>query len=197
MSEALSAPSEVSDLAESCVQFVQKSMGVALDYTPDTLPILDHYLEQLGDISDETTLLIASCVGAYFGELVCRKTGIARWHFDGQEPQTCRIEFIRCFLFFNPMGAALEAMLKEDVDEWSSHFQLLDKDRPLVLDALDQSEGVSEFEYYRLTTRWEALQTVLHTLITGQSKAGEKATFFSKEVYDVFVSDRRSDLPSV
>ena len=35
------SPREILDLAEACVQFVKRATGVELDFTPETLPVLD------------------------------------------------------------------------------------------------------------------------------------------------------------
>jgi hypothetical protein len=37
-------PGQVRELADACVRFVERSVGVKLDYEPETLSILDHYL---------------------------------------------------------------------------------------------------------------------------------------------------------
>jgi len=37
-------PGAVHELAERAVDFVRRSLGLVLDYTPETLPLLDHYL---------------------------------------------------------------------------------------------------------------------------------------------------------
>jgi hypothetical protein len=39
-----SAPPAVAELAEACVRFVRAAVGVSLDFRPETLPLLDHYL---------------------------------------------------------------------------------------------------------------------------------------------------------
>ena len=59
-------PAEVGDLAESCVRFVHDALGMTLDYTPDTLPILDHYLrDRARGTSEEVLDLLAPAAGAY------------------------------------------------------------------------------------------------------------------------------------
>src|SRR5687768_1752387 len=66
-------PVVVLDLAEACVRFVKRALQIALDYTPDTLPLLDHYLRSASDISKEEILsLHVPAAGAYFGEVVRR-----------------------------------------------------------------------------------------------------------------------------
>ncbi|HEX6245463.1 MAG TPA: DUF6278 family protein, partial [Polyangiales bacterium] len=75
------APDSILDLANACVRFVQQALSLELDYTPDTLPLLDHYLQSAQDVSKEEVLsLVAPAAGAYFGEVVRRQLGPARWH---------------------------------------------------------------------------------------------------------------------
>ena len=38
------APQAVADLAASCVRFVERRYGVTLDFSPDTLSLLDQYV---------------------------------------------------------------------------------------------------------------------------------------------------------
>ena len=47
---------------------------VELDYTQDTLPILDHYISIIPDRTSEDVLgLVVPMLGAYFGEVVRRR----------------------------------------------------------------------------------------------------------------------------
>src|SRR6188768_3178203 len=69
-------PDRVRDLAEGCVRFVERALGVRLDYAPDTLSILDHYLEEGRKSAaerPEAAALLAHAAGAYFGEVVRRR----------------------------------------------------------------------------------------------------------------------------
>src|SRR5687767_15165113 len=42
---ATAAPPAIQDLADACIRYVERAVGVRLDYTLETLPLLDHYLE--------------------------------------------------------------------------------------------------------------------------------------------------------
>src|SRR5687768_13502479 len=37
-------PAVIAELSAACVRFVQAAVGVSLDFRPETLPLLDHYL---------------------------------------------------------------------------------------------------------------------------------------------------------
>ena len=59
------SPDEVRDLAEACIRFVREALGLELDYTPETLPVLDHYLkERAVKAQPEVQELIAPAAGA-------------------------------------------------------------------------------------------------------------------------------------
>ena len=74
------APSEIVDLSQACVRYVHDSLGFALDFTRETLPVLDHYLRQsVRGARDEAVDLMARVAGAYFGEVVRRSLPGVRW----------------------------------------------------------------------------------------------------------------------
>ena len=59
------------ELTAACQRSVQEAVGVPLDGTQDTLPILDHYLSEVPkDSKPEVLSLIAPMCGAYFGSLM-------------------------------------------------------------------------------------------------------------------------------
>jgi hypothetical protein len=178
---------EIRELSEGCRRFVRTALSIDLDETPDTLPLLDHYLMSLADRpSEEILSLIAPCAGAYFGELVLRHLPGARWHAPPGEHTRWRIEFSHCFLSFNPIGAALEASAGEAVAGWGAHFGVLEEDRVALKAALDRFQ-VREQDYFRLAIRYESLEQALATL-AGRSAArlakGEAPRFFSRAVYE-------------
>ncbi len=186
---------EVTDLAATCVRIVDDALQLKLDYNQETLPILDHYLSSVsGRNSEESLTLLASCAGAYFGETI-RKSHDVRWHFPIQTPQACRLEFVRCFLFFNPVGVAMEALLGDDAAGYGAHFQMLDDDRNAAVAALEVSGEVDADRYYRMTMRWEALQVVLEALHSRQSEQESRPLYFDREVYRSYVSAQDEHTP--
>ena len=70
----------VLELAAACVRFVAAMAKIQLDFTPETLPILDHYVrESRGAVKErpESLGVTARAVGAYLGEVIRR-------HHNGQ-----------------------------------------------------------------------------------------------------------------
>jgi hypothetical protein len=177
-------PDVISDLASSCVRFVQRTVGIELDYTPETLPILDHYLREAHGVSREEVLsLVVPAAGAYFGEVVRRHLGDSEWQLGGEDYGAARLEFRRWFLSFNPIGIALEAVLAEEVAGSGSHLELLREDRQMVQEALDRAGDVRNDDYYRLAVRFEVLELVTALLSERAAASEHPERVFGPDVY--------------
>jgi hypothetical protein len=188
-------PGVIADLAASCVRFVHKTVGIELDYTPETLPILDHYLREAHGVSREEVLgLVVPAAGAYFGEVVRRHLGESTWHMPNDDYGTARLEFRRWFLSFNPIGIALEAVLGEDVAGSGSHLELLREDRNLVHEALERAGDVRNDDYYRLAVRFEVLEMVTALLSEKASQSDDPGRTFGPDVYAALRDSPRSTL---
>ena len=194
--EAGSRPPEtVSDLAAGCVRYVKKALSIELDYTPDTLPLLDHYLRSASGISQEEVLsLVAPAAGAYFGEVVRRQLGPCRWHWLEGDFSACRLEFERCFLSFNPMGSALAAILGSDAEHYGGQLSLLPEDEAMVKESLERVGEVSEEDYYRLAVRYEAIEQVVSLLIEKAIATNELSRRFGPDVYAALREQKGSGL---
>ena len=178
------------ELAGGCVRYVQEALKLELDYSTDTLPLLDHYLsESREDPKPELRGLIAPAAGAYFGELVQRQLGDGRWHCTGDEFEGYRLEFERCFLYFNPIGMALEAMMGEAVEGSGAQIEVLPADRKAVKEALDRLGPVREEDYYRLSVRFEVLETIHNTLVHGAVDPTQRDLRLGPEVYAAALGD--------
>ena len=170
-------PPQVHELAQACVGFVQEAVGFTLDYQPETLPVVDHYLRgQMPEAGSAADLVTASA-GAYFGEVVRRLIPGVRWHAPAGEYRSWRLEFEPFFLWFNPLGAAVEAASGEASEGWNTHFQVLDEARAEVERSLAAAAEVSEEDYFTLSTRLEALEQVADVLGALESKQREPRVF--------------------
>lgn len=187
---SMSDEARISDLAQTCVSAVQRALGFELDYTQDTLPILDHYLEGLS--ADEAVRrtkpeiidLVAPMCGAYFGEVIRMHIDAARWHAPESEYGLYRLEFERCFLHFNPVGVIVEAILKGEADGWAAHLQMLDQDRPAVERSLRAVGDVRDDDYYRLGVRFEVVEQVHRVVSSAALARGDETLHYSHEVYE-------------
>ncbi len=177
------APEVVRDLAAACVTAVERAVGVALDYTQDTLPILDHYFRtmEVGEGEDDEVLsLMAPICGAYFGEVVRRDLGM-EWHVPSDEYLGWRLEHRGCFLWFNPIGAAIEGLVNGEAAGWNGHLHMLDRDKETVRGALDGLGDVRAEDYFRLAVRYEVLQTAIESMMRAAPR--DKPSAFASDVY--------------
>jgi hypothetical protein len=175
-------PSEIADLAQACVRFVHDALGLTLDFTPETLPILDHYLRERAKGATEAVVdLLAPAAGAYFGEVVRRHMPGSRWYAPEGEYAAHRLEFDPFFLCFNPIGVAREVLTQQPADGFGTHFQVLDEARDAVRRSLDSSE-VSPEDYYTFSVRLEAIEQVADLLSALESGKRERRRF-GPEVY--------------
>ncbi|MCS6799075.1 MAG: hypothetical protein NZ898_11190 [Myxococcota bacterium] len=158
-------PPEVLELAEACVRYVRRSTGVPLDYSQDTLGVLDHYARSIrGEPRDEILALLVPAIGAYFGEVVRREIG-GRWQLvDPGDWTTHRLVVDELGLSFNPTAIALECVTGEPGAEVGSALRFPEEHRDLVASALDAAGPVTDDDYDRLAVRFEAIQQVVSVL---------------------------------
>lgn len=181
-------PVEVLERAASCVRFVLATLKIEPDFTPETLPLVDHWLKEAAalesDAEEEVHALAAQAAGAYFGEVVRRRLDDGRWRL-GPDPSRWRLELGEVFLAFNPLGMAMEAVAGEPLDGWNAHLEVLPQDRGLLEQTLSRSGDVREDDYYRLAVRWEVIEQVVAALDAAKRARGEPAQRFGPEVYRV------------
>lgn len=159
-------PSSVDELAASCVDYVKRAMGVELDFTSDTLPLLDHYLQDAGRTAQghrDALELIAQTAGAYFGGVLQRRFDC--WWVKEGEPSSWVLRFREVYLEICPHAlivAALGLPIPQDAPEVGF---LIDPDDVEFISAyLAASPPVSEEEFIRMTTRYDVLETVVDQL---------------------------------
>ena len=156
--------SRLLELVTGCVDAVKRATEIELDFSQNTLPILDHYANLQNEAKPEVLALIAPMCGAYFGEVLKHELGEAWWHIE-ENFEYWRLEFASCFLHFNPIGTAMETLSRQDAPGWFAHLQTAPKERSLVETALESLGGVTENDYHRFTTRYEAIEQVYHSLL--------------------------------
>ncbi len=168
-------PQAVLELCASCVRFVGTRYKVALDYTPETLPILDQYVRDArGEVSarPETLQLVSAAVGAYLGEVMRQHYG-AFWFAEGDH-EAWRLYFVHVYLACNPLGMAFEALTLADAEGWHSHYEVDPVDADAVAARLAALPDVEQEAFALPTTRFEAL-TVVHDTLRAQMEATNTA----------------------
>lgn len=180
------APELALELAASAFRMVKQSLKIDLDFTPDTLPLLDHHLHAARDEagkSGDLRQLLATSAGGYFGEVVRRHIPGARWHVAPDDFGAWRIELGHVFLHFNPIAMAMEALESGEVAGWSGHLEVLPQDRGLLEQALSHMGEIDEGDYYTLAVRLEVIEQVVAALESAQVARGEIQRRFGPDVY--------------
>jgi hypothetical protein len=179
-------PDVIHDLALSCRNYVMASLGVELDFTRETLPLLDHYLSTVRtDVAerDELRRLIVHAAGAYFGEVVRRTIG-GFWRMPSPNVHDWAVCARPVFLWINPMAAAYDALASgQDHDGPRSDLRVAPEYRAAVTERLAALPPTGEDEYYLLSTRLEAIEIASDALRAQMSAAGYEDQEFDEQDY--------------
>jgi hypothetical protein len=184
------APAAVTELADACVRFVRAAVGVSLDFRPETLPLLDHYLATRRDeliaaraTNPEAMGLIARAAAAYFGEVV-RAHFQAFWHIPADDPAQWELRFEAVYLSVNPLAVVYDAILHGDEEGPVAYLELEDEDRDAVAARLGELPEASEEEFFSLATRLEVLEIAADVIKARMLSAGLGQVAFSSDDYE-------------
>jgi len=162
-------PAEVAELVVMCLDYVRRAVGVDLDFTPDTLPLLDHYLALARPNAKERPELfplLARTLGAYFGEVVRLSLG-GFWRLPSPNVHDWAVCARPVFLWINPVGVAYDALSQtKEHDGPRSQLQLPVEDRDAVERRLSLLPAVDDEEFVTFCTRFEVIEiaaAVLHS----------------------------------
>lgn len=190
MEEVPEAPKVVAELADSCVRFVERKLGVRLDYTPETLPLLDHYLvEARSEVRDKPELLalLVNAAGAYFGEVVRRRIP-SWWHMPSQDdPPSWQIQAEPIYLSFEPVAVAYDALVHgqgEEEEGGTARLEIEEEDREALEQRLAELPVVDEDEYYALSTRLEVIDIAADVIKARMIENGLGDVVFNAEDYE-------------
>lgn len=181
-------PDAIRELADACIRFVERAIGVKLDYQPETLPLLDHYLEQGRATSagrQELLVVLAHSTGAYFGELVRRRYS-SWWRMSGDDPSAWQIELEQVYLAFNPVQIVADGLLRggdEEADD-IARFELEEADREALAARLAELPNVSDAEFYSLSTRLEVIDIAVDAIRARRMAVGEGDAVLRPEDYE-------------
>jgi hypothetical protein len=183
-------PEPVVELCQSLSDFVEASLGIRPDFTPETLPLVDHYVaEARGNLEARPEILdlTAQAVGAYFGEVVRRHLA-GFWHV----PTPNHHDWLLCgesaYFAINPIGVGYESVTgRPDQEGPSSAIKLANEDREAVHAKLANLPPVPESEYYSLSARLEVLETVVDVVLGLAQERGYGETTYDSRDYLVNV----------
>jgi hypothetical protein len=181
------APESICALYTFCIDSVHRALGVTLDFTDETLPILDHYVSLARDSireRPEIAQLLLSAIGAYFGELVRRRIH-GHWRIPNPDVHSWQICAQFVFFSFNPIGVAHEA-LQQGTEHGGpgAELRLAHEDQAIIADRLAMAPPVPEGQYYLLTTRLEGIDIVVETLRLAMHDGGHADIEFDIDDYD-------------
>jgi hypothetical protein len=186
-------PVEVMTLAETAREYVARAVGMELDLTPETLPVVDHYLSMLregGEARPELLPLIAGPVGAYFGEVVRARIG-GFWHMPSDDPASWLVCTHSVVLAFSPVQIVLEVVGRGDEDVGPpAELRLLPEHREAVSRRLEALPAVRDEEYYMLSTRFEVLELVYEEILTLMQRENEHGVRLEWSDYEVLFRQR-------
>jgi hypothetical protein len=184
------APPAVAELADACVRFVRAAVGVTLDFRPETLPVLDHYLGTRRDellaaraANPEAMGLVARAAAAYFGEVV-RAHFSSFWHLGSDDPAQWELRFESAYLSVNPLAVVYDAIAHGDEEGPVAYLELEDEDREAVAARLGELPAASDDEFFSLATRLEVLEIAVDVIKSRMMAAGLGEVVFSGEDYD-------------
>lgn len=178
------APEAILELCAACDRFVQSKYGVPLDFTGDTLSLIDQYVrEARAEIAVKPAAfdLVTQAVGGYLGE-VMRRTFGGEWFIDG-EPKQYRLYFTRVKLSTNPLGIAREALRDGEDDEYPSAFVVDPEYRAFVEEQLKQAQPVPEDEFYLPSTRFDTCSVIVELLHAKMDADGKERRRLSRIDY--------------
>jgi hypothetical protein len=186
LGELAEAPQLVRELADGCVRFVHAALGLTLDFSPEMLPVLDHYVttrrEELRS-RPETIGLVARATGAYFGEVV-RRHFRCFWYMPSDDVSTWEIRLESVYLAFSPIAVADDAITHGDEDGVTAHFQLDDEDREAVEARLADLPTASDDEFFSFSTRLEVLEIAVDAIKARMMASGLGEVVFTNDDYD-------------
>lgn len=178
------APEVILDLCAACDRFVQSKYGVPLDFTGDTLPLIDQYVRDARAelaVKPAALDLVSHAIGGYLGE-VMRRTFGAEWFVEGEASQY-RLYFTRVKLSTNPLGIARAALRDGEEEEYPSAFVVDPEYRGFVEEQLKQAAPVPEDEFYLPSTRFDTCSVIVELLHAKMEADGKERRRLSRVDY--------------
>ncbi len=155
-------PPRVREYADQAVAYVQRALGIKLEYDSDTLPVLDHYLRTVPADQPAALQLVVATSGAYFGEVVRQRLG-GRWELGSEEAEWRVV--LPTGIHFSPVGFVAAAIAQADLDDLDSEIAAPPRMLPYVQQTLARMGEVTVDDYYSLCGRLDTLEHVHEVLV--------------------------------
>jgi hypothetical protein len=179
-------PDPVPEYCAACLEYVRRALGFELDFTAETLPVLDHYVSTVRDTMSERpeiAALVARATGAYFGEVV-RTVIPGFWRIPSPNVHDWQLCSRVAFLWVNPVGIAYDALHGgSEHDGPRSILRCAPEDRGFLERRLETLPPVPEDQYFLFTTRLEVLEVANEALHARLEEQGYGETELTDEDY--------------
>jgi len=181
------APAEpVAELVTVCLEYVRRALKFELDFTSETLPVLDHYVSTVKGLRaerPELVPLVTRATGAYFGEVV-RAWVPGFWRVPSPNIVDWELCSRVCFLRFNPIGVAYDSLYgHEEHDGPRSILRCAPEDREFLERRLAALPPVPPDQYHLFTTRFEVIEVANEALRARLDEQGYEGSELTEEDY--------------
>jgi hypothetical protein len=182
----IAPPEPVAELVTVCLDYVRRALKFELDFTSDTLPVLDHYVATIQATKverPELAPLVARATGAYFGEVV-RAWIPGFWRVPSANVHDWQLCSRVCFLWWNPIGVAYDAIYGEaEHDGPRSMLRCANEDRAFLERRLEALPPVPAGQYHSFVTRFEVIEVANEALRARLDEQGYEGTELGDEDY--------------
>jgi hypothetical protein len=183
-------PDPVPEYVTACLEYVQRALGFELDFTPETLPVLDHYVSTVRETltqRPEMGPLVAMATGAYFGE-VARTVVPGFWRIPSANVHDWQLCCRLAYLWVNPVGIAYDALYgSSEHGGPRSMVRCAPEDREFLERRLETLPPVPEDQYFLFTTRLEVLEVANEALHARLDEQGYGDTELGDQDYQAGV----------
>lgn len=156
------APAVVQEWAEACVRFVERATSVRLDFTSDTLSVLDHYSRSAASSVDDRApakALALSAVAAYLGEVI-RRAHFAWWYVPDDDPRHWQLRFGDVFLRVTPYAFA-DIAFDQQSEDLEEGIEVDDAQQEEVSTYLANLPAVDPVEYRLPSMRYDTIGSIV------------------------------------
>lgn len=165
-------PDRIADLCRAAQDFVQRTLGVAVDTSEESLAFLDHYVTQVRSDAQrkgEVLGLVSAALGAHLGQVALQRFGgvweVVAGAADADQPAAWRVTLSAAPLTFAPIGMAAEALMGAEAPGYEATITTTLQRTAALTAALSRLPPVSEEYYYSLTGRLETVSYAVDVLV--------------------------------
>lgn len=180
-------PDWIRELGFACRQYVWSKVKIELDGTPETLPVLDHYVSLIREDLQQGSHaepLVTRAVAAYFGTVLAM--GIdGFWKVSSQSDELGWWICARpVYLALNPVAVAHDVIAAStDHSGPASELQLDRLEYDFVMQRLARLPQLTEEEYFTFSSRYEAVDIAVAALRERRHETGATELSFAASDY--------------